>query len=87
MFDYASKTYLNVAFVTITSALLPLIIRLSLNEGICRFLVICMISALSTSLSIWHLGLAPHIRQTLLNYIRGKLHAIFRNISGKSLTD
>lgn len=87
MFDYASKTYLNVALVTITSALLPLIIRLSFNEGICRFLLICMISALSTSLSIWHLGLAPHIRQTLLNYIRGKLHAIFRNISGKSLTD
>jgi hypothetical protein len=54
---FVNNVLVPVLFVTILAVILPVIISFNLNEGVFRFLMVCIISAISLFGSIYMVGL------------------------------
>ena len=70
--EYFTKAVIPILTVTLVSVVIPVIIYVFLDSGICRFFVICIVSLLSVGFAILFLGLNHSERK----FLYGKIHAI-----------
>lgn len=70
---YMKQIYLPLLGVIVTSAILPLGVHCTLDEGVLRFLAVGAVSVLSVGLASWTLGLTQNERRFLLEKIREKI--------------
>lgn len=73
---YLHKVCGNVLIVTLTALIFPSIVVLQMSDGLARFMIICIISVLSTISSIYLLGCNINERK----FIREKLFRIIRKL-------
>lgn len=79
--DFSMKRYIynvcgNVLFVTLISMILPLLLYMQMSDGIVRFFLICLLTTLSSSITIYFIGCSKNER----TFIRGKIALIKRKI-------
>ncbi len=74
---YLKKVYINVAAVTIISAVIPLLASSLLDESFFHFVLLCLIAVLCTGTTIFYVGCNKEERQFVLN----KLHTIKNKLS------
>lgn len=70
--DFIREVYCRVAVVSIVAALIPCVICNFQADTILRFFEVCVVSVVSTSLSIWFLGLKNNERQYIGNILKTK---------------
>ena len=73
--DFLKKVYLNAVIVGVFSSVVPMMINVSMKEGILRFLFISIISILNTSLVIYYIGCNKNERM----YIKSKVRYLIDN--------
>lgn len=78
--DYFYQVFVKIILVTISSLILPLILSLLMDASILRFLLICLVSFLGTSLFIFILGLTTAERTKISSVVINKAHS-FRHKS------
>lgn len=71
--DFIYEVYYRVALVTLFSIILPSFICYLLTDTITRFFMVCVVSVVSTTLTIWLFGLKNNERQYLVNIVKTKL--------------
>ena len=75
---YLKKVYFNALLVTVFSVAIPFLVNMQLEEGLVRFLLVSMLSVISTLLSIAYIGCSKQERnlfkQKVLPVIKQKLH-------------
>lgn len=71
--DFISVTIIPSFFVTVSSILLPLVIMVSFNDSIYRFVCVCLSCFVATSLSVWLIGLTRGEKALAKSFIFSKL--------------
>lgn len=71
--SYFKKVIIPILLTALLSPLLPYIIRYISNEGLVRFLEVCVASLLSSLTFIWLLGLNQAERNYIQSFIRSKI--------------
>lgn len=72
--DYIKKVFANGLFVTVVSAIIPILAYLHLEINFVTFVVICLISVVSTIVTVYCIGLQSNERTFVINTIKNKLH-------------
>lgn len=67
--DYLKKVYISVIVVTIISLILPFLCYILIPHPIIRFFSLCMVSAISSLLSIYYLGCSCEERKLVKDYV------------------
>lgn len=67
--DYLKKVYMNVIVVTIISLILPFLCYISVPHPIIRFFSLCIVSVISSLLSIYYLGCSCEERKLVKDYV------------------
>lgn len=70
---FIHEVYYRVVLVTLVALILPCFIYYIQSDTILRFFVICIVSVISTSLSVWYLGLKNNERLYLWNIAKTKI--------------
>lgn len=73
---YLTKVFGNVIVVSICSMILPLLISFNMGKGLIGFFVVCITSVLSTSITMYYIGLSSKERISL----NGKVNKYFKNL-------
>lgn len=68
--QYLRKVYFNVLIVTMLSAIFPYIIFYCLNETFINFILICVVSVISTFVVIFYVGSNKQERQFMLSKVK-----------------
>lgn len=68
--QYLRKVYFNVLIVTMLSAIFPYIIFNCLNETFINFILICIVSIISTCVVIFYIGSNKQERQFILSKVK-----------------
>lgn len=76
---YLQKVYLNVIIVSILAAFIPVALSLRLHEDFLSFIILCIVSVLTSSLAIFFIGCNSRERAFAMN--KGK--ALFTKIYNK----
>ena len=74
VWNYIGQVFLVCIFVTVLSSVFPLIAHHFLEERLLSFLIVCMLSVLSTLFAIYLAGLSSNERIFLTNSLKSKLH-------------
>ena len=72
--DYIKQVFANCVFVAAISAVVPCLVYQYIEESFASFLLICILSLLSTVSTIYIVGLQPQERLFIINSIKSKLH-------------
>ena len=73
--DYIKKVFVNCLIVSLISSVIPITMHHFLMDGsILMFIIICLVSVFSSSMTIFTLGLQPNERTIVVNAIKKKLH-------------
>lgn len=68
--EFLFRVYLNVIIVTISSAIVPTIIHLCIENGTYRFLSVCITSIITSGLSIYLIGLNRSEREIAVTWLK-----------------
>lgn len=71
---FLSKVVKTVLVVLFLSLCAPMVVFLTMHDGILRFLLLSCVSVVCSSLVIYQLGLSPHMRMVVLTKIMQKIH-------------
>lgn len=72
--DYIKQVFANCVFVAAISAVVPCLVYQYIEESFASFLLICILSLLSTVSTIYIVGLQPQERLFIINSIKSRLH-------------
>lgn len=78
MKEFICKVYFNILVVTILSAFLPLICFIYINPGIVRFFVVCTISVIASSTTIYFIGCNSEERELVRCYVKKAIGRLLR---------
>lgn len=70
--DFIHEVYFKIVIVSLVAVCLPGVICYLQSDTISRFFVICVLSFISTSISVWFLGLEDKERLYLLNMVKSR---------------
>ena len=65
--DFIKKVYLNVIIVTVLSSILPFVLSNILNEHFVSFVLLCIVSIVSTLFIEFYVGCTPKERQFVIS--------------------
>ncbi len=74
VWNYIWKVFANCILVTVFASVLPLLAYHFTDVGMSQFLIICVISLISTVMTIYSVGLQPNERAFVIKTIKSKLH-------------
>ena len=73
---YLIQVIVRVILVTVGALVIPLVLRLYLDDSLCRFFIVVIVSLITTSLSILYVGCTYSERQIILKKIQGMLYRV-----------
>ena len=68
--DFIKKVYLNVIIVTVLSSILPFVLSNILNEHFVSFVLLCIVSIVSTLFIEFYVGCTPKERQFVISKVK-----------------
>ena len=68
--DFIKKVYLNVIIVTVLSSILPFVLSNIIDENFISFVLICIVSIVSTLLIEFYVGCTPKERQFVISQVK-----------------
>lgn len=74
---YLVNVCLNVIVVTFLAAIIPFLVYLNMSDGIARFFVICVVTTICSSLSIYFIGCTAGERQFIGNKVSNIIHKFY----------
>lgn len=72
--EYVRRVILHGVCMVALCAVLPGIVHFSLDAGLLRFIVVCVVSVLSSCLVVYYLGLSSSMRKKVTSKVRKMIH-------------
>lgn len=71
---YIREVYCKVTLVTLIAFIAPYLIYLLQQDSVIRFIEICLISSISTIVSVYYLGLTSNERKSITGFVKNKIY-------------
>lgn len=76
--QFVSEVYVKSAVVTALAAILPLLLMFIMPDGFLRLVTICVVSAVSTIVSVYAFGFTVDEKAMVVNFARNKFRSLFK---------
>ena len=76
--QFVSEVYVKSAVVTALAAILPLLLMFIMPDGFLRLVTICVVSAISTIVSVYAFGFTVDEKIMVVNFARNKFRSLFK---------
>ncbi len=76
--QFVSEVYVKSAVVTALAAILPLLLMFIMPDGFLRLVTICVVSAISTIVSVYAFGFTVDEKAMVVNFARNKFRSLLK---------
>lgn len=70
--SYLSNVFIKSGLISLLSCILPVIVLHSMEEGLVRLIAVSAVSVLSTSITIFFLGISSDTRSKVVSFVKRK---------------
>ena len=76
--QFVSEVYVKSAVVTIFAIITPLLLMFVMPDGLLRLITMCVVSALSTMVSVYIFGFTSDEKTMIVNFARNRIKSFYK---------